>query len=92
MNTPLVEFIHQRRLDREKYREEKREEKRRKEFDKKKARDMERMKKREVAHRGGNENTSKKQDRDRAAVKSSAKGRRDEDKQPTQVKVRLIKT
>jgi len=46
--TPLVEFIHQRRLEREKYREEKKEERRRKEMEKKKSRDVERMKKRDV--------------------------------------------
>ena len=55
---------------------------RRKELDKKKARDMERMKKREMAHKAENRN---KHDRD--LVKSSTKGRRDEDRQPTQVKV-----
>jgi len=48
VTTPLVEFIHQRRLEREKYREEKKEERRRKEMDKKKSRDVERMKKRDV--------------------------------------------
>nr|CAG4648600.1 EOG090X04G9 [Polyphemus pediculus] len=45
--TPLVEFIHQRRLDREKYREEKKEERRRKDIEKKRSRDVERIKKRD---------------------------------------------
>jgi len=68
-------------LDREKYKEEKREEKRRKEFEKKKAKEMERIKKREMAIKAEN----KKQNRE--TIKSSAKERRDDDRQPTQVKV-----
>lgn len=71
MTTPLVEFIVQRRLDRERFREEKKDERRRKDFEKKKQRDMERLnKKRE----------GKKKDE---KMPTSAKGKRDDDQPPT---------
>nr|CAG4646185.1 EOG090X04G9 [Macrothrix elegans] len=46
--TPLVEFIQQRRVDREKYREEKKEERRKKELDRKKHKELERLKKKDL--------------------------------------------
>ena len=79
MNTPLVEFIHQRRLEREKYREEKKEERRRKEIDKKKQRDMEKLKK-----KSGN-----KKEKDDKKDKSFAKSSKDDDKVAIRV-IRLI--
>ena len=78
MTTPLVEFIHQRRIDREKFREEKKDERRRKEIEKKKQKDLERInKKRE------NKKDDKKTD------KSTLKGKKedDRDRPPNQFKV-----
>nr|CAG4641618.1 EOG090X04G9 [Eurycercus lamellatus] len=76
VNTPLVEFIVQRRLDREKYREEKKEERRRKDMEKKKQRDMERNKKRD-----GKNKDDKKND------KPSSKGKKDEDRASNPIRV-----
>ncbi|EFX71899.1 hypothetical protein DAPPUDRAFT_216440 [Daphnia pulex] len=76
VTTPLVEFIHQRRLDREKFREEKKDERRRKEFDKKKQRELERLSKK----RDGKKE-DKKQD------KPSQKGKKEDDRPHNQVKV-----
>jgi regulator of nonsense transcripts 3 len=47
VSTPLVEFIINRRQEKEKYREEKKEERRRKEIEKKKQRELERTKRKE---------------------------------------------
>lgn len=71
MTTPLVEFIVQRRLDRERFREEKKDERRRKDLEKKKQREMERQnKKRE----------GKKKDE---KMPIGGKGRREDDQPPT---------
>lgn len=74
--TPLVEFIHQRRLEREKYREEKKEERRRKEMEKKKSRDVDKMKKRDGRKEKEERKTDKvskegkfKKEDDRPAIK-----------------------
>ena len=76
MITPLVEFIHQRRIDREKFREEKKDERRRKEFEKKKQRELERInKKRE------NKKDDKRQD------KQIQKGKKDDERPLNTVKV-----
>ena len=78
VTTPLVEFIHQRRIDREKFREEKKDERRRKEFEKKKQRELERInKKRE------NKKDDKKQD------KQIQKGKKEDDRPLNPVKVNL---
>lgn len=77
INTPLVEFIVQRRLDRERFREEKKEERRRKDIEKKKQRDIERMKKKD-----GN----RKEKVDERREKTVGKGLgREEDKTPLKV-------
>ena len=76
ITTPLVEFIHQRRLDREKFREEKKDERRRKEFDKKKQRELERISKKREGKK-----EDKRQD------KPSHKGKKEEDRPPNPVKV-----
>ncbi len=80
ITTPLVEFIHQRRLDREKFREEKKDERRRKEFDKKKQRELERLSKK----RDGKKEDKPKQD------KPGQKGKREDDRPHNQVKVKHI--
>ncbi len=71
MTTPLVEFIVQRRLDRERFREEKKDERRRKDFEKKKQRELERLNKKREG--------KKKDDK----MPTSAKGKRDDDQPPT---------
>ena len=76
--TPLVEYIHQRRLDREKYREEKKEERRRKELEKKKLRDVERTKKREA-----------KKDEKKQEKLQANKSKKEEEKPATPIKVCL---
>lgn len=76
VTTPLVEFLQQRRLDREKFREEKKDERRRKEFDKKKQRELERM-----ARKRDSKKDEKKQD------KQTQKGKKDDDRLHNPVKV-----
>ena len=71
MTTPLVEFIVQRRLDRERFRDEKKDERRRKDFEKKKQRELERLNKKREG--------KKKDDK----MPTSAKGKRDDDQPPT---------
>nr|CAG4636934.1 EOG090X04G9 [Ceriodaphnia reticulata] len=76
ITTPLVEFIHQRRIDREKFREEKKDERRRKEFEKKKQRELERISKKREGKKD-----DKKQD------KLIQKGKKEDDRPPNPVKV-----
>ncbi len=76
ITTPLVEFIHQRRIDREKFREEKKDERRRKEFEKKKQRELERINKKRESKKD-----DKKQD------KQAQKGKKEDDRPPNPIKV-----
>lgn len=76
VTTPLVEFLQQRRLDREKFREEKKDERRRKDFDKKKQRELERL-----ARKRDPKKDEKKQD------KQIQKGKKDDERPHHPVKV-----
>nr|CAG4649254.1 EOG090X04G9 [Scapholeberis mucronata] len=76
MITPLVEFIQQRRIDRDKFREEKKDERRRKEMEKKKQRELERINKKRESKR-----------EDKKSEKAAVKVKKEDDRPPNPVKV-----